>query len=253
MKEKEKKCYYSATKPYTRRKRFHPIFSFIRLLVKPFFPKNEFIYLDGKPSPDEPIFFVSNHTKIYAPVCFMLDYEKPIRTWANYYFLYFHDIYNHVLKKVLKDRKPKFILYPLAILLSPLIIAVFRGMEPIPVYHKDKRVEITFEKSVETMMEGVPQIIYPERTENPVNKYVYEFNKGFVYAAKLYYDKTGKLLKFYPVYTCQSLRKVLIGKPYVYDPAMPIHKQKAVACAYLENAIKEMGDSLGEHKIVFYG
>lgn len=245
--------YYSATKPYFKRKRLRLGFKLLKAIVKIFFPKDEYVYLCEKPAENEPMFLVSNHTKIYAPVSFILNYQRPIRLWSNYYFLFLRDIGDHMFKKVLKDRKNKWLLYPLAGILFPIIIWAFRSLDPIPVYHQDKRVQITFEKSMETMESGMDQIIFPERTENPVNKYVFEFNKGFPYIAKQYYDETGKCMKFYPVYTCQSLRKVLIGEPITYDPEIPISKQKKIICEYLQDKIAEMGDSLPEHEIVFYG
>lgn len=247
------KRYYSATKPYYKRKRLRPAFRLLKCILKLFIPKTEFIFKCEKPQDGEPMFFVSNHTQMYAPAAFILYYGKPVREWANFYFIYFKDIFNHLFKKVLRDRKPKILLYPLAFLLSPLIIWLFRSVEPIPVFHQDKRVQITFDKSIETLEEGVDQVIFPERTENQVNKYIYEFNKGFPYVAAQYYEKTGKKLKFYPVYTCQALNKALIGEPIEYDPEIPINKQKKIICKYLEDKVFELGESLPEHKIHFYG
>lgn len=247
------KKYYSTTKPYFKRKRLRLGFRLFKAILRLFFPKNEVIYRCEKPSDDEPMFMVSNHTKIYAPLAALLCPKKKIRVWSNYYFLYFKEIGNHLFNKVLIDRKPKWLLYPLGTLLIPLIVWIFRSIEPIPVYHKTKKVQITFDKSIETMEEGVDQMIFPERTENPVNKYIYEFNTGFPYVAKQYYEQTGKRMKFYPVYTCQSLRKIFIGEPITYDPEIPMNTQKHIICKYLENAIFELAESLPEHKITFYG
>ncbi len=246
------KRYYSPVKPYYKRKRMRIGYRIFRRILKLFFPRNEFIWQCDKPKDDELVFFVGNHTKMYAPLTFLLNYDKPIRLWSHAAYLYHKDVLKHLIVNVIKERKPKFILYPLAVLLSPLIVWFFRSIEPIPVFYQDRRVIDTFEKSVETFKEGISQAVFPEKTEGRINKYIFEFSRGFTQTARLLYEQTGKVLKFYPLYVCQPLKKVLIGEPIAYNPDIHINKQKNDICLYLENAIKELGDSLPEHKIIVY-
>lgn len=199
--------------------------------------------------PDEPVLFVSNHTKIYAPSAMIL-YKPDVRLWVNGYFVHYKECWNHMLKKVLKERP--WYLKVLFVAVMPLIIYVFRAIDGIPVYH-DTRVKKTFGLVLETMKEGGSTMIFPERTENPVNKYVYEFNKGFTYLGPMYYKRTGKRLKFYPVYFCESLKKVIVGEPVEYNPDLPMNEQADSICRYLESKIAEEGDALPPHDIVFYG
>ncbi|NCA92033.1 hypothetical protein EOM82_02120 [bacterium] len=245
------KKYYCPVKEYEKRKKRHPFFSFTRAIVRLFFPENQFIWKTEKPKEGEVPFFVCNHTKIYAPVYFTLQ-KNPTRVWANYYFLFFKTCWQHIYKRVLPNVKMKFILYPLAFLLTPVIVLTFRAINPIPVYHFGKTVYETFNKSIQTMEEGMPQVIFPERTENRVNKYIYEFNAGFPMVAKEYYEKTGKIMKFYPVYCAQKLNTFVVGEPISYDPNVPIKLQRASICRYLEKKIEELGDSLPPHEVVPY-
>lgn len=245
------KRYYSPLKEYATIKRFHPFYRLTRAIVSLFFPKNEFIWRTEKPKDNEAPFFVCNHTKIYAPVYFLLNKNK-VRVWSNYYFLYFKSCWNHMKKAVLTNIKYGFLLKPIAFLLTPFIVLLFRAFEPIPVYHHEKRVLETLNKSIQTMEEGLPQVIFPERTENQVNKYVYEFNSGFPMVAKLYYEKTGKLMKFYPVYCAEKLHTFVVGEPITYDPDIPLKIQRKDICRYLENKIEELGDSLPKHEPSLY-
>ena len=248
------KKYYSPIKEYDSVKRLHPFFALLRATVRAFFPKNEFIWKTEKPEEGEPVFFVCNHTKIYAPTFFITNKEYRARVWANYYFLYFRVFWNHMKNKVLKNRKPKCLLYPIAFLLMPIIILTFRAFEPVPVFHKDERVEtMTFKKSVETLKSGIRQVIFPERTENKVNRYVFQFNHGFPRVAEKYYQETGKKLKFYPVYCAEKLRTFVVGDPIQYDPDTSMDVQADAICRYLENKIEELGDSLPPHEPVIYG
>ncbi len=244
------KRYYSPIKEYSKVKRFHPFYKLFKVIARVFFPKNEVIWQTEKPADGEPMFYVSNHTRVYAPLFFLLG-KKPVRVWSNCYFLFYKECWNHMKNKVVNNHK---ILIPFAFLLTPFIVWLFRAFEPIPVYHKSSKVITdTFAKSIETMEEDMDQVIFPERTENQVNKYIFQFNQGFPMVGELYYEKTGKRMKFYPVYCAQKLKKVVIGEPIEYDPAIPMKVQRVQICEYLENKIKELGDSLPDHEPVIYG
>lgn len=245
------KKYYSPIKEFNTRKRYHPFYRMARAIVSLFFPKNQFIWQTAQPEENEATFFVCNHTRIYAPVYFLLNKNK-VRVWSNYYFIYYKTCWQHMKNAVLPNIKCGVLLKPLAFLLTPLIVWIFRAFEPIPVYHHEKKVLETLNKSIQTMEEGLPQVIFPERTENKVNKYVYEFNSGFPIVAKLYYEKTGKLLKFYPVYCAEKLHTFVVGEPITYNPDIPLKIQRKDICRYLESKIAELGDSLPEHEPTLY-
>ncbi len=250
---KAMKKYYSPVKEYDTYRRPHVFFKMLTGILKIFFPKNELIWKTEKPV-DEPLFLVCNHTKIYAPSYFILNKELGARLWANYYFLYFDTCWHHLKYKVLKDRKPKFLLYPLAWCLMPIIIFTFRAFNPIPVFHKSEKVDtMTFTKSIATWEEGRTQVIFPERTENRVNRYVYQFNHGFPRVAERYYKETGKRMAFYPVYCAEKLRTFVIGEPIRYNPDEGMDTQADKICHYIEDKIAELGDGLPEHEPVIYG
>ncbi|MFA6867019.1 MAG: hypothetical protein WCR54_05835 [Clostridia bacterium] len=217
-----------------------------------FFPKTDLVWKTEKPDDTEAAFFVCNHTKLYAPIAFLLQKPK-IRVWGNYYFLFYSTCWNHLKTKVLPSIKFHHLLYPLAFLLTPIIVLTFRALEPIPVYHYSAKIIYdTFGKSIETKNDGISQVVFPERTENKINKYSYEFNRGFPLVSKNYYNKTGKLLKFYPVYCAQKLHQLVVGDPIEYDPNIPMKKQREIICNYLQDSIAKLGDSLPAHEPVLY-
>lgn len=240
------KRYYATEKDYYRRRRLRPLFHLIKWIVSMKFERDEFVWLCDKPT--EPVFYVSNHTKVHAPIMMILSNEPKARLWANCYFISYKSYYGHMIKKVLKDRP---MLKPLGILLSPLVIDAFRGIEPIPVYH-DINVKITFDKSLETMQNGMNMVVFPERTENRVNDYLWDFNRGFVTVGEYYYRHTGKLLKFYPMYCCPELHKYLVGEPITFNPDSPPKLERERVCLYLQDKIREMADSLPPHTPEIY-
>lgn len=243
--------YSKIVKRTEKSSRFHPFFSLARGLVKIFFPKDKVIWQTEKPADDEPVFYVCNHTKIYAPVHFILR-KKKVRVWANYYFMFYQDCWSHLKNKVCGGKRKW--LRPLAAILYPLIVRTFRALDPIPVFHQVKLVmDVTFEKSIRTMESGMSQVIFPERTENKVNRYVYEFQHGFPLVAEQYYRKTGKKMKFYPTYCAQKLHTIVVGDPIEYNPDIPMKLQRKQIAEYLQDKVAELGDSLPEHEPVIYG
>ena len=252
--KKEKKRYFSPVKEYDKYKKIHPFFAVIKGCVRLFFPKTEMVYTGRRPQEGERVVYVCNHTKLYAPSFFILNKKEKMRVWQNCYFLYFDMCWNHMKKKVLPTLKGwKYVLYPIAFLLTPFIVLFSRAYSPIPVFHTPRELfDVTFKKSVETLNEGLPIVIFPERTENQVNRYLYQLNTGFPRLAETYYKETGEILSFYPVYCAQNLRKVVVGEPIAYQPNVPMAKQKNEICKYLEGEIERLGDSLPEHEPVLY-
>ena len=253
--KKEKKKYYSAVKDYSTIKRPHICFQILKFFVKIFFPKNELIWKTTKWESGEPVFLVSNHTKIYAPVYFILNKKEiDARLWTNSFFFFPKECWHHMWENVLKYRHPRHLLGFIALLIIPIICAVFRAINGIPVFHKSEKVEtITFKKSMETFDEGVPQLVFPEKVKPQVNEYLFEFKTGYTVIAEKYYMQTGKKVKFYPVYCAQSLRKIVIGEPIEYNPNIQMDEQRYIIKEYLQNKIKELADGLGPHKPVLYG
>jgi hypothetical protein len=240
------KKYYSPTKPYYKRKRLHIILKLFKKCLF-FIKKDEIVWKTERPI--EPVVFISNHTKVHAPFNFILFFKPEVRLWANCYYLDMKECREFLRRKFLKVKN--IVIRCLVTLAIPLLVAIFRSIEPIPVYH-DMRIRKTFDKSIETLEEKKSIIIFPERTENQVNKYIYQLNRGFPHMAQAYYRKTDKKIKFYPVYTCKDLHKIIIGEPIEYNPDMNIVEQREKICLYIEDKIRELGDSLPEHKLELY-
>ena len=221
-------------------------FRMMQWIAKKIVKEPEFVWKTDQP--DEPAIFVCNHTKIYAPTCLFL-YRKEWRMWSNNFFLNKKSCKEHLLNKVLANRSCW--LRGLGKMLVPLIVYVYRHIDPIPVY-RDQRVVTTFNEAIRTLQEGRHEVIFPERTEGEF-RYIYEFNRGFAMMGPLYYKRTGKLLRYYPVYCCQDHERFIVGNSISYDPSLPAKEEPERICRYLENAIRALADAEGPHKVVVYG
>lgn len=244
------KEYYSAVKEYETRKRPHPFYKGARAFVKLFFPRTSFRFTADEPREGDAVVYVCNHTRLYAPAYFVMKHGEKTRVWENNYFLFGKECRRHIREKVFPEKRG---LRTLGVLLSPFVVAVSRAIEPVPVYHKCEKVySATFEKSVQTLQEGIPLVIFPERTVNKVNRYLYQLNHGFPELGKIYYERTGKRVSFFPTYCAPELHTVVVGRPISYDPKEDMETQRTKICSYLETAIARLGDSLPSHKPTLY-
>ena len=141
----------------------------------------------------------------------------------------------------------KIIIVPIGM---PIVNAFIRGMSIIPVNH-GMSIKITFKKTNETLIEGKHVVIFADINKEPVRKYVNEMQTGFVHLAKEYYKETGKAVSFYPVYTSESLGKVIIGEPIKYDIDISLKEQRDLIVDYLNSEQEKLAESLGEHEPVF--
>lgn len=240
------KKYYSPLKNYHRIKRPRLFYHFINLFLKAVIGKDDVIWYTEKPK--EPAVFIANHTRTYAPLTMKFNFDNKTRPWTNAYTLTYRNGIKLFYNKIAYDLKPRFLVKLLAIITMPIINLYFRSLEPIPVYH-DIRIKLAFKKTTETLASGINVIIYPEKNIEPVYKYINDLERGFVHLAHYHYNKTGKIIKFYPVYCCKELKKILIGEPIAYNPEIELKEQREIICKYLIAKINELGDSLPKHKI----
>lgn len=207
-------------------------------------------FLPRTPLEDAP-FIVTNHTGISAPEMFLVHYPTRVRTWSHYAFLHAKSTVSHLKNNVLNRRKGGFLLFPLVLLFLPVIVTFFRWANPIPVWRGSRKILETLDESVRAKQAGIPQVVFPERLNGEdvkkINPYLYELNRGFVYVGKVYYEKTGQLLRFYPAYSCPVLHTVVIGEPILFNPHLPIREEKEIVCAYLEDKIRALAESLPPH------
>ena len=105
------------------------------------------------------------------------------------------------------------------------------------------------QKTVKALTDGDDLVIFAESPKR-YSEYICELQTGFIDLARLYYRKTKKALKFYPVYLEKKNAVISIGKPITYDPEVPLDTQRDEIAAYLRDNIDRLGRSLPKHKPV---
>lgn len=201
---------------------------------------------------DEPCIIVANHTQMNGPICAELFFPVKKYIWAAAEMMHLKEVPGYAFEDFW-SRKPKYtkLWYkPLSYLIAPLSVCVFGNAHTIGVYH-DNRILYTFKNTVKKLTEGNHIVIFPEYGKE-YNNILYDFHDKFIDIAKLYYKKTGKELKFVPMYIAPELKKMYIGKPTEFSAESDIDSERSRIKKYLMNAITDIAVNLPEHTVIPY-
>ena len=233
-----------------RHKLSYLVYKIILFIVRLVFPKMKVV---GKENiPDGPYIAVGNHAKMNGPIASELYFPGARAIWTNREMMHVKEVPNYAYKDFWGD-KPWFTKWFFRIasyIIAPFASCIFNNAHCIAVNH-DRRIIQTFRDTMDALEEGKGVIIFPEHNEE-YNNIVWQFAEGFVDVAKMYYKKTGKKIKFLPMYTAPALKTMYIGKPLEFDPEKPFEEERTHICHEMMDRITDIAVSLPEHRIVPY-
>lgn len=219
-------------------------------LVRLIYPKTKIEGLENLP--DEPVIIVANHCQIHGPICCELFLPKNSYIWCTAQMMHLKDVPSYAFSDFW-SQKPKF-LHPLFKLISYLIaipsVILFNGARTIPVYRK-QNVLTTFRLTLEKLQSENHIVIFPEHDKKH-NNIIYDFQLGFVDIAKLYFNRTGKTIKFVPLYVAPKLKKLCFGKPISFCHENPIEDERVRITDQLMKAITDIAVNLPLHTVIPY-
>lgn len=227
----------------------------IAFFVKPFLH----LRVRGQENMDKgnfPSIFVCNHGIIYGPIAAVIYLPTYFRPWIDRKMvdrqmaaqeMYSRFIYRIPLPwKKFKMAIAKGLAYPVTWALN--------SFNPIPVEKNSLRnVMSTFDDTVKVLAEGDNVLIFPEKprrvkrgnkmTVEHLTDSVGRMFTGFANIGRMYYDTTGKCLRFYPIYADRKRRTFSIGEPVVFDPANDPHDEKQRITDQLHERMLNMAQS----------
>lgn len=230
----------------TNKKSF--LYVVIRFFVNLFYKKREFIGLEN--IKEEAVIIVGNHAQIHSPLVAELQFPFKRKTWCTGNIMTTKEFIKHAKTDFWVD-KPKSIKWfynILSYIIAPIGASVFKSAEVIAVY-KDTKIVKTFKETIKELDKGNNIVIFPE-CEESYNHIVNEFQDKFIDVARLYYKHTGKCLSFVPMYNAVRLKKVVFGKPIVFNPNLEIEESRKVICNYLKEEITNIAVELPSHEVV---
>jgi hypothetical protein len=245
--------YFDSVKPYGKHKNHNILDHFAVAILKAFTKAPEIIY--SEKIKDEPVVFLSNHATRYGPTAMHVYFPGKHRIWVLSSLFYVKTFSNHMMVYWFPNVRGliRILCRIFTLILAPIGPFFYKSMEAIPVYRMSLKLKDTYDKTVETLIEGKNVVIFPESRESSVEyKFVNNLQNGFFRFASTYYLKTGKRLLAYPVYCCKELNIISVGKPYEYDPDINMKEQSLTVMKYIQDSIEELAKSLPEHEAYPY-
>jgi len=196
--------------------------------------------------PDESAVYVCNHGAIigplaavvYLPVKFrpwihdaMLDRELAAKTMGRTWENKFNFLGSRLKKKIIWW-------------LTKPIVAAMHSFSPISVSRTNPlALGRTLLESVEAMQQGDNILIFPDK---PTKRYDADsfrnISTGFTALGKVWYKKTGKPLRFYPVFADKQRHTFTIGSPTIFDPSADERQEHYRVAEYLRYALCRMSE-----------
>ncbi len=201
---------------------------------------------------DYPSVFVCNHGFIYGPISAVIYLPTYFRPWVHNVMLDPDTASREIskslpfFKKIFGRRLGGWMVRQF----TRAICWALNSCNPIPVVRGASRdVMATFNESLKALEDGDNILIFPEKPRNllkavPDAEYnpdnVRSFYTGFAHIGKMYYDRCGKSLLFYPLFSDRDSHSFRIGKPVLYDPTLEPHESKRRLAEQLQSRMAEL-------------
>lgn len=226
------------------------LFKIIKKILYIFYP--EFPAIGMENLPDEPCVIVANHSQMHGPIACELHFNEKKYIWCAGQMMSFKDVpayaYADFWSQKSKLSRPFYKI--LSYLIAPLAVVIFNNAHTIAVNH-DTRIITTFKETLARLEAGNYVIIFPEYDE-PDNDILYKFRDKFIDVARLYYKRTGKKLKFVPMYIAPKLKQMHLGNAIEFNPENDLNNERSKICKYLSDTIVKIAKTLPIHTVIPY-
>jgi hypothetical protein len=186
---------------------------------------------------------ISNHALALGPIAVAASLPIRVYPWVVGDMLDWNKAAAYLNKDFVEPQLhiPPPMSLPLARLISQASVRLLRGVDCIPVFHGEEVLE-TYRISLDHLAAGHNLLIFPEDPAKPLDEQckMAPFYKGFARLGELYYERTKKILKFYPIAVHPDLRKVKLGKPISYNPNNNPANERIRIKSVLESIIRTM-------------
>ncbi len=193
---------------------------------------------------------IANHAQLNGPIMSHLFLPENYYIWANGQMFEMAEVPSYAMDDFFPYKRgwsrP---FYKIAsYLLAPLMPCIMENSRTVPVYH-DARMASTVKRTIRLLAKGNNIVIFPEKHEKR-NSIINMFRDQFVDIARLYYRRTGELIRFQPMYIAPTLNCCYMGDPICYNPNSDIESERCRISEYLAGEITKIGRSLPEHTVV---
>lgn len=187
----------------------------------------------------EPLIFVSNHLGSFGPLSVITSLPLKLYPWVAHEVTDRRKCAQRIREEFTEAElrfKPPWSVW-LAKLIGRICVAIMKDIEAIPVYANSRRIRDTLQRSLELLLKGKHILVFPEDSQKKLNEVFDEFCTGFLSLARLYYQKTKKVIAFLPVAVNHRVKGIKIGKPIRFNCRVPFAQEKRRLKGELQDAI----------------
>lgn len=201
--------------------------------------------LDADNLPERgPAVFVSNHLGALGPIAVGASIPLRLHAWIQADMLDPRLAPDYLRCDFIEPtlRVPPPFSHALARAISKIHIPLLRAVGGIPVHRTPEGFLETFRLSVDLLAQGECLLVFPEDPNLPVDpRYqMTPFQKGFARLGEFFYERTKKILSFYPLAVHARSFSVRVGKPIRYNPFGKPAGERVRIRSLLEQSIHEM-------------
>ncbi|MEW6028958.1 MAG: lysophospholipid acyltransferase family protein [Chloroflexota bacterium] len=191
-----------------------------------------------------PAVFVSNHLGALGPIAVGASVPFYLHSWV------IADMLDEALAPDYLNKdfvEPQLHVPPpfsrhLARALTKVSIPLLRSIGGIPVHHATEGLLETYRITVDVLEAGDFVLIFPEdpvQPPDPLTKMT-PFKKGFARLGELYFERTRRVLGFYPLAVHARSRTVRVGQPVQFNPNTNPVGERVRIKRVLESSIRGM-------------
>lgn len=186
--------------------------------------------------------FLSNHVGAMAPLTHELYLPVAFKFWGTYEMCgNYKSLYNYLSKIYFYQKKgiPKFLSKVIAVIATPIMHGIYKGMQIIPTY-PDARMKGTIDKSLKEFKEGRSILIFPEDSHDGYHDVLTHYFHGFLTLAKYAFEKLKLNLPIINMYYYKKKNTLLIDKPKFYVDLVKSGKTNEEIAEDFKNRANEM-------------
>ena len=188
-----------------------------------------------------PAVFVSNHACALGPIAVVASVPLRLYPWVAADMLEQDKAAAYLNQDFVEPQLhiPPPLSMIVARTISKISVRLLRSIDCIPVWHGE-RVAETYRISLDYLMHGRNLLIFPEDPSQPFDERcgMYPFLKSFSRLGELYFERTQKNLRFYPLVVHPGLRQVVLGKPIVFNPINNVVNERNRIKSVMESVIR---------------
>ncbi len=216
------------------------LYAYLYKTIKFFFLRRRIVsrrLIEGTPA-----IFIANHAGSYGPITAMASLPQPLYPWVT------HEITDialcpayieHDFVRAEVHLRPPLSLF-LARVVGRICVAMMRDLHAIPVYRNSRKIVETIASSVRLLEQGKRLLIFPEIPNRIFNGIVNEFDTGFINIARLFFERTAKVVSFFPVAVNRGRMALHLGAPIRFNPFNSFRLEKIRIKGELVESISAM-------------